>query len=441
MSDHTNKLNIAIHQGRIIDPANNIDQVTSLYISDQQIVAIGEKPADFKTDQEIDASGLIVCPGLVDLSVRLREPGYKEKGTIATETHAAVSGGITTVCYPPDSVPVVDSPSVVEWINQRAEQAGYAKVLPFGALTKGLRSEHLTEMWTLQKAGCVGFSNAYKPVKTEIMRRAMEYATSLGITIFLHAEESSLSAGGCIHEGIISTRLGLSGIPEAAETVAVSRDLQLIELTGARSHFCHRASTRAVKMIANAQLDGLPVTADVTNFHLYLTEMDIGDFNTQCNVRPPLRTMRDLDGLRAGLAANTLSAICSDHQPHNIDAKLAPFPSSEPGISSVEVLLPLSLRLVDEALLDLSSAIAKITVNPAQILGIDAGTLSVGSPADVCLFDPSHYWQLNKDAMISHGKNSPFLGWEFKGKVTHTFVDGELVYQFPNISSQTNEAQ
>ncbi|MFV2058386.1 MAG: dihydroorotase [Thiohalomonadales bacterium] len=422
-------MNIVIRDGRIVDPANKIDTVEDIYLADKIIIARGARPDGFQIELEIDATGKIVCPGLVDLSVRLREPGYKAKGSIATETKAAVSGGVTTVCYPPDTIPVVDSAAVVEWIHQRAVQAGFAKVLPYGALTQGLLSEHIAEMWVLKQAGCVGMSNAYKPVKTEIMRRSMEYAASHDITLFLHAEESSLSANGCVHEGVVSTRLGLGGIPEAAETVALGRDLNLIELTGARSHFCHISSANAVKMIAAAQADGLPVTADVTIFHLYLTEIDIGNFNTQCNVRPPLRTQRDLEGLRAGLISNTLSAICSDHQPHDIDAKLAPFPSSEPGISSIEGLLPLCLRLVDEPLFSLSEALSRVTINPAKILGIEAGTLSIGMPADVCIFDPTKYWQLSQESMFSHGKNTPFMGWDLKGQVTHTFVDGRLVFQ------------
>jgi dihydroorotase len=232
-----------------------------------------------------------------------------------------------------------------------------------------------------------------------------------------------------MNEGVVSVRLGLAGIPEAAETIAVARDLQLIALTGVRAHFCHISSDTAVKMIARARYDGLPITADVASYQLFLTEMDVDDFNTQCHVRPPLRTQRDREGLRQGLLKNTLSVITSDHQPHDVDAKLAPFPSSEPGISSIETLLPLTLRLVDEKLLSLSQAIKKLTINPARILGINAGSLGVGDAADVCIYDPEKYWQLSVDTMYSYGKNSPFLGWDLKGKVTHTFVDGRLMYK------------
>jgi dihydroorotase len=248
------------------------------------------------------------------------------------------------------------------------------------------------------------------------------------LTVFLHAEDPWLAKGGCAHEGSVSVRLGLPGIPEAAETIAVARELQLIEQTGVRAHFCQLSSERAVKMIARAQHDGLAVTADVSAYQLYLTEMDIGYFDSQCHVRPPLRTQRDRDGLRTALKQGALTAICSHHQPHDVDAKLAPFPSSEPGISGLETLLPLTLRLVDEGVLTLSQAIASITQHPAEILDRQSGQLAVGMPADVCIFDPEYYWELSAASMVSHGHNTPFLGWELKGQVSHTLLDGRMVF-------------
>ena len=421
-------MKISILGGRLIDPANGIDQLADLHIAAGNVVAVGNAPAGFETSQRIDAKGQIVCPGLVDLRACLREPGKESKATIASETRAAAASGITTLICPPDTQPVIDNPAVLDLIHQRSTKAGFARVLSLGALTKNLDGTHLAEMGALKAAGCVGVSNAHSPISnTEVMRRAMDYASSQDLPVFLHAEDPSLANGGCVHEGAVSVRLGLPGIPEIAESIAVARELQLIEQTGVRAHFCQLSSDRAVKMIARAQHDGLPVTADVTAHQLYLTEMDIGYFNTQCHVRPPLRTQRDRDGLREALKAGVITAICSDHQPHDADAKLAPFPSSEPGISGLETLLPLTLRLVDEGVLNLSQAIASVTQQPAQIAGIASG-LATGDRADVCIFDPEQYWQLTAKNMISRGRNSPFIGWELKGRVTHTLLAGQVVF-------------
>ena len=421
-------MKISIVGGRLIDPANGIDQVTDLHIAAGKIRAVGKAPADFEAAKIIDAKNQIVCPGLVDLHVRLREPGQENKATIASETRAAAKAGITTLVCPPDTHPVTDTPAVVDLIRHRAEQAGYARVVSLGALTKNLDGEQLAEMSALKNAGCVGVSNASNAIQsTEVMRRAMEYAASQNMPVFLHAQDPWLAGAGCAHEGAISVRLGLPGIPESAETIAVARELHLIEQTGVRAHFCQLSSERAVQMIARAQHDGLPVTADVTAHHLFLTEMDIGFFDSQCHVQPPLRTQRDRDGLRAGVQRGTVSAICSDHQPHDRDAKLAPFPSSEPGISGLETLLPLTLRLVDEGVMSLSQAIASITQAPASIVGLSA-SLGAGDMADVCVFDPEQYWSLTPETMFSQGKNSPFLGWELKGRVTQTLLAGHISF-------------
>lgn len=421
-------MRISIENGRLIDPAQGLDAVTALHIADGRIVAVGEAPDGFQPAQRLDASGRIVCPGLVDLRARLREPGQEHKASIASETTAAAAGGITTLCIPPDTDPVIDSAAVVELIHRRTEQAGLCHVLPLGALTTGLAGEQLAEMAELRAAGCVGVSNAQAPMRnTLVMRRAMEYAASHGLTLFLHAEDAWLG-GGAAHEGAVSTRLGLPGIPEAAETVAVARDLILIEQTGARAHFCGLSSARAVRMIAQAQQDGLPVSADATAHHLHLTELDLGYFNPNCHVRPPLRSQRDREGLRRGLQAGTLAAICSDHQPHDADAKLAPFSETEPGISGLETLLPLTLRLADEGVLSLTEALAAITWRPAQVLGIDAGSLAPGRRADLCIFDPVQYWTVEPHRLRSRGRNTPFLGWELKGRVIHTVLAGRLVY-------------
>ena len=422
-------MRLKIEGGLVIDPANNIEAKHDIYISEGRIAAIGKQPEGFTLDNTIDASGCHVIPGIVDLRARLREPGQENKGTITSETRAAAASGITTLCVPPDTTPVIDTTTVVELIHQRANKAGFARVVTLAALTAGLKSEQLSEMALLKnEGGCVGVSNAMSPISNNlVMRRAMEYAASCGLTIFLHAEDAGLTGNGCAHEGAISSRLGLPGIPETAETTAVARDLLLIEQTGVRAHFCHISSARAAQMIARARYDGLPVTADVTAHHLHLTEMDIGFFNSNCHIRPPLRTQRDREALIEALAQGNLTAICSDHEPHDADAKLAPFNETEAGISALETLLPLALRLTDE--LSLSDVIDRITNQPAKILGIDAGTLSVGEKADICIYNPQTSWIVDPDKMLSSGHNTPFSGWELKGKVTHTLLNGNIVYQ------------
>jgi dihydroorotase len=422
-------MGIVIRGGRLIDPANQRDETSNLYIDDGRIAAIGKKPEGFAEDEVIDAKGLIVCPGLIDLQARLREPGEKHKGTIASETAAAAAGGITTLCCPPDTKPVIDNPAVAEQITHRAAAAGKANVLPIGALTQSLAGEHLASMQALQNAGCVVMSNArHGIVSTRVQRRAMEYAATLGLTIFINAEDPWLGAEGCVHEGPVSTRLGLPGIPECAEVIAVGRDLMLIEQTGVRAHFGQLSTARAVEMIAEARAKGLAVSADVSAHQLYLTEIDVSDFNSLCHVRPPLRSQRDRDRLRSALREGVVSAICSDHQPHDRDAKLAPFGATEPGISALETLLPLTLRLVDEGVLELGDAIARLTSEPAAILGIQAGQLAEGAIADICLFDPQHYWTVSEETLRSAGKNTPFLGWEMKGQVVRTLLGGHTVY-------------
>ncbi len=419
---------ILIRNGRIIDPANGVDQISDLQIENGTIIPLGDH---FVADQEIDASNKIVCPGLVDLRARLREPGEKHKGTIQSETRAAAAGGVTTLSVPPDTTPAIDSPAVVELIHTRAEEVGSARVIPLGAATKGLGGEELSNMGSLQRVGCAGVSNGHHPVTNSlVMRRIFEYAASHQITVFLHPEDPWLRNSGCAHEGTISTRLGLPGVPSAAEAAAVARDLVLIQETGARAHFCGLSSQQALQMIEQAQQEGLPVTADVAAHQLYLTEMDLSDFNSLCHVRPPLRTERDRERLIQGVIQGTIQAICSDHQPHDEDAKAAPFEETEPGISSIETLLPLTLRLQQQGL-SLSDAIARITHQPAEILGIDAGTLGHGKRADITVFDPNHWWTITPTTLQSHGKNTPFLQWELQGQVTHTLLGGTLIYEAP----------
>jgi dihydroorotase len=418
-----------IRNGRIVDPANSIDTRADLYIADGRIAALGKAPAGFQIDETINANGLLIAPGLVDLRARLREPGQKHKGTIQSETRAAAAGGITTLCTPPDTIPVIDNPSVSDLIQRLAAEAGMARVLPSGALTQELKGEQLSEMQALKESGCIVMSNARAISNALVQRRALEYAATLGLTVMINAEDPGLAGDGCVHEGPISTRLGLAGIPECAEVVAVSRDLLLIEQTGVRAHFSQLSSARAIELVANARERGLPVSADVAIHHLYLTEMDVADFNSLCHLRPPLRGQRDRDAIRVALADGVISALCSDHQPHDIDAKLAPFAATEAGASGLETLLPLTLRLVDEQLLSLPEALACLTHKPAAVLEIEAGTLSPGVLADICIIDPEQHWRVSTETLLSQGKNSPFLGWEMKGKVRYTLLEGRVVFK------------
>ncbi len=422
-------MGVLIRHGRVIDPANGIDRTADLYIDGGLVAALDQAPEGFDTSRTIDASGMIVCPGLIDLRARLREPGQEHKATMASEIEAAVAGGITTLSIPPDTFPPIDTPAMAQMIQQRARQIGRTFVHPVGALTQQLEGAVLTDMAALGEAGCVGVGNALNAVRdTVVMRRAMQYASTFDLTVFLHAHDPWLQGNGCVHEGEISTRLGLPAIPEAAETVGVGRDLALMETTGARCHFNGLSTARSVDMVARAQQDGVRASADVTAHHLHLTEHDIGFFNTQCHVIPPLRSARDRERLLDGIRDGTISAVCSDHQPHEPDAKLAPFSESESGISGLETLLPLTLRLVAEGVVELPRAVALLTMEPARILGIDAGHLGTGATADVCIFDPKAEWTLDSNRLVSRGRNTPFHGWPLTGRVRHTMVGGELVY-------------
>jgi len=423
------QMNIHIRGGRIIDPANNIDSIQDLFVSQGEIVALGEAPDNFTADQTIDAENQIVCPGLVDLSVRMREPGLEYKATLKSESTAAAAGGITTCCCPPDTSPIIDTPAMANMLTHRATEIDLTHVLPIGALTIGLAGETLSDMFALHQAGCVAFCNADHPItNTMIMRRAMEYASSFDLLVMLRANDPWLSNGGCMHEGEISTRLGLAGISEAAETVIIARDLALIEQTGVRAHFARISSARSVDLIVQARERGLNISADVAIHHLHLTDYDVGKFNTFCRVTPPLRSERDKERLREAVASGQIQAICSDHQPHERDAKLAAFSDAEPGISGLETLLPLGLKLVDEGVLDLNTLVASLSSGPASLLGIKAGTLSTGNRADICVFDPDAEWLLDNTKLLSKGHNTPFKHWPLKGRVTSTLHAGKIVY-------------
>lgn len=422
-------MRIVIQGGRIIDPAHQIDEVVDLFIADGRIVSLGQPSGGFTPERVIDARDCIVCPGLIDLCARLREPGQEQKATIASETRAAAAGGITTLVCPPDTDPVIDEPAVIEWIRRRAKFAGQARVLTMGALTHRLRGERLAEMAALREAGCVGVSDGGRPVtSSRVLRRALEYAATFGLTVFLTPLDPELG-NGLAHEGQVATRMGLSGIPVAAETGMIARDLELIRDLGVRVHFGRLSSARSVELITRAQAEGLAVTADVAIHQLHLTDMDLTGFDSRCHVRPPFRGLRDQQALRAGLANGAVAALCSDHQPHEPDAKQAPFGDTEPGISGLDTLLALSLRLARDGVLPLATLIERLTWGPAQILGLDSGHLGVGTMADVCVFDPEADWQVEPSILNSRGQNSPFLGWTLQGRVTHTLWEGRVVYE------------
>jgi dihydroorotase len=423
-------MRILIKNGRIIDPANKLDKVGDVCIARGKIVSVLKPNADFSADREFDASNKLVCPGLVDLSARLREPGLEYKATIASESQAAVSAGITSVCCPPDTQPVIDTAAVAELIQQRAKAANKLRIFPLGALTHRLEGEHLAEMHALKRAGCVGVSNAYVDIaNTDVLRHAMEYANSCGMTVYIQAEDRYLSQNGVVHEGLISTRLGLPSIPAAAETVAVSRALLLTEQIGGRVHFCRVSSARSIVLISEAKKAGLPVSADVSICHLHLTEMDVDGYNADCHLRPPLRSQRDREALCQAIKSGSIDAICSDHQPHDEDAKASPFSETEAGASTIELLLPLTLDLVNKKVLSLMEAVACLSSKPASILGVDAGTLSPDRPADITIIDPEKHFNVDRNSLLSAGKNTPFNGWELQGMVSNVFLNGRSVYR------------
>ncbi|MEA1889157.1 MAG: dihydroorotase [Pseudomonadota bacterium] len=423
------QINIHIRGGRLIDPANNIDRVEDLFVANGHIIASGDVPEGFSADKTIEAANQIICPGLIDLSVRMREPGQEFKATLKSECAAAVAGGITTTCCPPDTTPIIDTPAMANMLTHRGREIGLTHILPLGALTNALTGETLSDIHALHQAGCVAFSNEQHTItNTMVMRRAMEYASSFGLLLILHANDPWLSDNGCMHEGEISTRLGLAGIPEAAETVIVARDLALIEQTGVRAHFARLSSARSIELIVEARDRGLKVTADIAIHQLHLTEYDVSDFNTLCRVMPPLRSERDKEALRTAVAQGDIQAICSDHQPHERDAKLAAFSEAASGISGLETLLPLGMKLVHENVIDLSTLIASLSSGPAALLGIEAGSLSTGCLADICIFDPHEEWLLDHTKLLSKGHNTPFKNWPLKGRVITTLLAGSIVY-------------
>lgn len=422
-------MSLSILGARLIDPSSGLDQVGDLHIDQGRILALGAAPAGFTPERTLQASGLVAAPGLVDLSVALREPGYSRKGSIASETRAAVAGGVTSLCCPPQTRPVLDTSAVAELVLDRARDAGNAKVYPIGALTRGLEGEQLAELVALRDTGCVAFGNGLNELASNrTLAHALDYAATFDLSIVIHSQDRDLAQGGLAHEGPMASFLGLPGIPETAETVALARNLLLVEQTGVRAHFSQITSARGAELIAQAQARGLPVTADVALYQLILTDQALRDFSSLYHVQPPLRTAADRDGLRAAVKAGVIQAISSHHQPHERDAKLAPFGATEPGISSVELLLPLAMTLVEDGLLDLPTLLARLGHGPAQALRLPAGELKVGGAADVVVFDPQASTVVGEQ-WFSKGQNCPFVGHCLPGAVRYTLVDGRICHE------------
>jgi len=419
---------VLISNGRIIDPVNEVDQVGSIFIADGKILP-AKQVSEFTPDVVIDAKDQVVCPGFIDLSVRLRDPGQSYKGTVQSETYAAASAGVTSLCLPPDTSPVIDTEAVVELVIEKAEKANYTQVLPIGALTQKLAGSELSSMAALKQAGCLAVSNATAPLSSLlVLRRAMEYASSHDLLVICQPDETSLSNDGCVHEGVVAARYGLPGMPDVAESIAVAQCLELAEITGCRLHFNQISCKRSAIKIQQAQKYGLKVSADVAMHQLHLTENSIKTFNSVYHLKPPLRTEKDRQQLIASFKAGTIKSICSAHQPHDIDAKLGAFPETESGISSLETLLPLMLSFVEENEMTLSQGIATLTQHPAAVLGINRGVLTSGFSADICVFDPSLQWEVNQKNWNSAGHNTPYWGEELIGRVTHTLQAGRIIY-------------
>ncbi|MGE4337942.1 MAG: dihydroorotase [Pigmentiphaga sp.] len=426
-------MKLHIRGGRVIDPASGLDASHDLYIAGDRIVGMGQMPADFTPDQTIDATGLAVLPGLVDLAARLREPGFEYRATLESEMHAALAGGVTSLVLPPDTDPTLDEPGLIEMLKHRARQLNLARLYPLGAMTVGLKGERLTEMGQLTAAGCVAFSQAEVALQdTNVLLRAMQYAHTFGYPLWFRPQDPWLGRDGVAASGPYAARLGLAGIPTEAETIALHTLFELQRITGARLHLCRLSSAAGLELVRRARAEGLPVTCDVGIHHVHLIDLDIGYFDTHCRLIPPLRSQRDRNAIRAALADGTIDAICSDHTPVDDDSKLLPFSEAEPGATGLELLLSLTLKWAAETETPLVQALARITQRPAQVLGsgvlASCGRLMVGGTADLALVDLDAMWRVDANSLTSQGKHTPFLGYELPGQVRQTLVGGQVVF-------------
>jgi dihydroorotase len=418
-------MRILIRGGRVIDPASGRDAVGDVFLADGRIAQPGGTP-----DRTIYAKGLVVAPGLIDLSARLREPGYEYKATLESEMEAAVAGGVTSLACPPDTDPPLDEPGLVDMLRRRAKALARARVYPIGALTLKLEGKRLTEMAELAASGCVAFSQANLPIAdTQVLWRALQYAGTFGYPVWLRAEDPWLAKGGVAHDGEVATRLGLSGIPAFAETIALATLLELVRATGTRLHVCRLSSAAAVEMMRAAKKEKLSVTCDVGIHHVHLSDVDLGYFDSHCRIEPPLRSRRDREALSRALADGTIDCAVSDHTPVDEDQKQMPFDEAEPGVTGLELLLPLALKWGEERGLSLAQSLARVTCEPARVLGVASGRIEAGAPGDLILFDPRAPFRVTPENLRSQGKNSPFLGHELAGRVRATLVAGNVVYE------------
>ncbi|VGO11427.1 Dihydroorotase [plant metagenome] len=429
-------MKLHIKGGRLIDPANDIDRVCDLYVAGGRVVGVGEIPAGFEASRTLDAAGLAVLPGLVDLAARLREPGFEYRATLESEMQAALAGGVTSLVQPPDTDPPLDEPGLVEMLKHRARQLNQAHLYPLGAMTVGLKGEVVTEMAELTEAGCVAFSQADQAVTdTGVLLRTMQYAHTFGYVLWLRPQDPWLARGGVAASGAYASRLGLSGVPVQAETIALNTLFDLQRVSGARLHLCRISSAAGVDLVRQAKREGLPVTCDVSANHVHLTDVDIGYYDSNFRVEPPLRGQRDRDGLRAGLLDGTIDAICSDHTPVDDDGKLLPFAEAEAGATGLELLLSLTIKWAEDAGVPLKQALARVTSEPAGILAAGApalppcGRLGVGAPADFCLVDLDTRWKVGRDTLLSQSHHTPFHGMVLQGRVKSTVVGGRVVWE------------
>ncbi|WP_309679365.1 dihydroorotase [Polaromonas sp.] len=429
-------MKLLIKNGRVIDPASGLDEVGDVAIAAGRIVSLKNTAADFAPNKTLDASGCIVAPGLIDLSARLREPGYEHEGMLESELAAAVAGGVTSLVCPPDTDPVLDEPGLVEMLKFRAEKLHQSRVFPLGALTRGLKGEALTEMVQLTESGCVGFSQAEVPLaNTQVLSRALQYAATFGYTVWLRPQEMHLGQGVAA-SGALATRLGLSGVPVAAETIALHTIFELMRATGARVHLCRISSAAGVALVAQAKAQGLNVTCDVSINSLHLTDVDIGYFDSRMRLNPPLRQQRDRDAIRRGLADGTIDALVSDHTPVDEDAKTLPFAEAEPGATGIELLLGLACKWGADSQAGMLRSLAVLTSEPARVLGPALGTLQAsagrlvrGGVADICVFDAAADWMIEPASLRSQGKHTPFSGHQLGARVRWTLVGGQVAYE------------
>ena len=414
-----------VKNGRLIDPASGRDGIGDVYVADGKISEAVAKP-----EKTIDAKGLVVCPGFIDLSARLREPGQEYKATLESEMDAAVAGGVTSLACPPDTDPPLDEPGLVDMLRRRAKALSRARVYPLGALTLRLEGQRLTEMAELAEAGCVAFSQANIPITdTQVLWRALQYAATFGFPVWLRAEDVWLAKGGVAHDGEVATRLGLPAIPAFAETIALGTLIELMRATGARVHVCKLSTAAAVELVRRAKAEKLPITCDVDIHHVPLCDLDLGYFDSHCRLEPPLRSQRDRDALARALAEGVVDCLCSDHTPLDEDGKHMPFAEAEPGATGLELLLPLTLKWGEAASLPLSQVLARITSAPAKILGVASGRIAPGAPGDLAIFDPRAPLRVSAETLKSQGKNTPFAGYELQGRVRITIVAGNVVYE------------